>query len=98
MATLGRGTVARVDSLFARLIAQYRPDAVGIACNTASTLVMPHLRSAFPSVPFIGTVPAVKPAAELSRSHRITVLATPGTVARDYTRMIWCAALLLIAK
>lgn len=77
--------VARVDSLFARLIAQYHPDAAVIACNTASTLVMPHLRSAFPAVPFIGTVPAVKPAAELSRSHRITVLATPGTVARDYT-------------
>jgi glutamate racemase len=58
---------------------------VVIACNTASTLVLPHLRERF-AVPFVGTVPAIKPAAQLSRSRRITVLATPGTVARDYTR------------
>ncbi len=39
-----------------------------------------------PTCPFVGTVPAIKPAAEKSRSHLITVLATPGTVARDYTQ------------
>jgi glutamate racemase len=38
-----------------------------------------------PEIPVIGTVPAIKPAAQLSRSKRIAVLATPGTVARDYT-------------
>jgi glutamate racemase len=47
-------------------------------------VVLPHLRERFP-IPFVGTVPAIKPAAQLSRSKRITVLATPGTVARDYT-------------
>jgi glutamate racemase len=47
--------------------------------------VLPHLRRRFP-IPFVGTVPAIKPAAELSLSRRIAVLATPGTVARDYTR------------
>jgi glutamate racemase len=68
-----------------RLVERPAPDLVVIACNTASTLVLPPLRQRF-SIPFVGTVPAVKPAAELSRSRRIAVLATPGTVARDYTR------------
>jgi glutamate racemase len=78
--------VARVQTVIGRLIAHVAPDAVVIACNTASTLVLPHLRAAFPDMPFIGTVPAVKPAAEQSRSGLISVLATPGTVARDYTK------------
>ncbi|MEA2759598.1 MAG: glutamate racemase, partial [Methylobacteriaceae bacterium] len=39
-------------------------------------------------LPFVGTVPAIKPAAERSRSQMISVLATPGTVARDYTRTL----------
>lgn len=78
--------VARVEEVMARLIALFAPDAVVIACNTASTLVLPHLRAAYPQIPFVGTVPAVKPAAALSRSKMISVLATPGTVARDYTR------------
>ncbi|HEX2727071.1 MAG TPA: glutamate racemase [Beijerinckiaceae bacterium] len=77
--------VARVMAVMERLIAQHAPDLVVIACNTASTLVLPHLRQRFP-MPFVGTVPAIKPAAGLSRSKRVSVLATPGTVARDYTR------------
>jgi len=77
--------VARVLDVIRQLVASYGPDAVVIACNTASTLVLPHLRAAFPNLPFIGTVPAIKPAGEMSRSRLISVLATPGTVARDYT-------------
>ncbi len=68
------------------LIAEHAPDGVVIACNTASTLVLPLLRARWPKIPFVGTVPAIKPAAEGSRSRLISVLATPGTVARDYTR------------
>jgi glutamate racemase len=78
--------VARVQKVMGRLIALFAPDAIVIACNTASTLVLPHLRAAYPQIPFVGTVPAIKPAAAQSRSKRISVLATPGTVARDYTR------------
>ncbi|MDQ6703620.1 MAG: glutamate racemase [Pseudomonadota bacterium] len=78
--------VARVLAVTDRLIAFCGPDAVVIACNTASTLTLPHLRARFPEIPFIGTVPAIKPAASQSRSGLISVLATPGTVARDYTR------------
>jgi len=76
--------VNRVMAVMERLISVHSPDLVVIACNTASTLVMPHLRQRF-LIPFVGTVPAIKPAAMLTRSRRISVLATPGTVARDYT-------------
>jgi glutamate racemase len=74
-----------VLAVMERLIDRYHPDLVIIACNTASTLVLPALRARF-GMPFIGTVPAIKPAAEITRSGLISVLATPGTVARDYTR------------
>ena len=77
--------VERVIGVLSRLIDVHAPDLVVVACNTASTLVLPHLRERF-RMPFVGTVPAIKPAAQLSRSKRITVLATPGTEARDYTR------------
>ena len=75
----------RVEQVMDALIAEHQPDCVVIACNTASTLVLPRLRARF-AVPFIGTVPAVKPAAALSHTRIIAVLATPGTVARDYTQ------------
>lgn len=75
----------RIVGLMDGLIARFRPDAIVIACNTASTLVLPPLRTRHP-MPFIGTVPAIKPAAKQSQSHVIGVLATPGTMRRDYTR------------
>jgi len=77
--------VARIETVLERLIRRTAPNLVVIACNTASTLVLPHLRRRFPQLPFVGTVPAIKPAVALSRTGRIAVLATPGTVARDYT-------------
>lgn len=80
--------IARVETVMSHLIADFSPDIVVIACNTASTLVLPVLRSRWQGLPFVGTVPAIKPAAECSRSGLITVLATPGTVARDYTQAL----------
>jgi glutamate racemase len=77
--------VARVLAVMERLVARHAPDLVVVACNTASTLLLPHLRQRF-QIPFVGTVPAIKPAAGLSKSKRVSVLGTPGTVARDYTR------------
>ncbi|PVB59934.1 glutamate racemase [Labrenzia sp. 011] len=77
---------ARILALFAELIATHRPKAVVIACNTAFTLAGEALREAHPRVPFVGTVPAIKPAAERTSSGLISVLATPGTVRRAYTR------------
>ena len=80
--------IARVGSVMASLIERHAPDLAVIACNTAATLVLPPLRAAFPNLPFVGTVPAIKPAAQASRTRLVSVLATPGTVARDYTRAL----------
>jgi glutamate racemase len=79
--------IARVVPLMGELIGHHDPDLVVIACNTASTLVMSHLRNAY-SVPFVGTVPAIKPACAQSKSRRVSVLGTKGTVKREYTRAL----------
>ncbi len=77
--------VGRVSDVLDAQFRLAKPDVVVIACNTASTLVLGPLRAHWPDIPFVGTVPAIKPAAEASHSRMISVLATPGTVARDYT-------------
>lgn len=79
--------IQRIVSVMDALVARIVPDAVVIACGTASTLVLPALRARF-SVPFVGTVPAIKPACEGSQTRLISVLATPGTVKRDYTQAL----------
>jgi glutamate racemase len=71
----------------ATLIDAHRPDLVVVACNTASTIVLPALRQAF-KVPFVGTVPAIKPACAASVSRRVSVLGTQATVSREYTRAL----------
>jgi glutamate racemase len=77
----------RIVPLMADLIAAHAPDLVVIACNTAATLVLPHLRARF-AVPFVGTVPAIKPACAASRSRLVSVLGTEGTVRREYTHAL----------
>jgi glutamate racemase len=79
--------IARVTGLMGELIAAHRPDLAVIACNTASTIVLPHLREKF-SLPFVGTVPAIKPACAASITKRISVLGTEATVQREYTRAL----------
>ncbi|WP_454619917.1 glutamate racemase [Bradyrhizobium cenepequi] len=79
--------IARVVPLIGQLIRSHTPDLVVIACNTASTLVMSHLRDAY-DLPFVGTVPAIKPACASSKTKRVSVLGTKGTVKREYTRKL----------
>jgi glutamate racemase len=79
--------IARVVPLVGELIGRHAPALVVIACNTASTLVMSHLRATY-SVPFVGTVPAIKPACASSKTKRVSVLGTKGTVKREYTRRL----------
>jgi glutamate racemase len=79
--------VRRVLALMDALIGSEQPGLVVIACNTASTLVLPQLRARF-TVPFIGTVPAIKPACAVSRTKRVSVLGTQATVNREYTRAL----------
>lgn len=74
----------RVPSLLSRLAEQWRPQAVVVACNTASTIALDETRTAL-AVPVIGVVPPIKPAAALTRSGVIGLLATPATVSRTYT-------------
>jgi glutamate racemase len=79
--------IARVVPLIGELIAAHAPDLIVIACNTASTLVMSHLREQY-EVPFVGTVPAIKPACASSKTKRVSVLGTRGTVKREYTKAL----------
>ncbi len=75
--------IARVDQVLQALIDQIQPRLIVIACNTASTLALAHVRERF-AVPFVGVVPAIKPAAQQSRSKRIGILATTATIKRPY--------------
>jgi glutamate racemase len=79
--------VARVVKLMGELIKEHRPDLIVIPCNTASTIVLPDLRKTF-SVPFVGTVPAIKPACAASVTRRVSVFGTEATVVREYTRAL----------
>jgi glutamate racemase len=79
--------VARLCGIMREPVDAFAPDAIVIACNTASTIALPALRAAFMQ-PIIGTVPAIKPAALLSQSGLVSVLGTAGTVSRDYTRAL----------
>ena len=73
----------RVCALLGRLTERYRPALVVIACNTASTIALAHVRTAL-AVPVVGTVPAIKPAAALSGTRSIGVLGTVATVRQPY--------------
>ena len=79
--------ITRVVHVIGKAIADHAPDLVVIACNTASTLTLKELRARY-KVPFVGTVPAIKPACAQSRSKRVSVLGTRATVSREYTRAL----------
>jgi glutamate racemase len=74
---------ARVPALLGRLAERYDPRLIVIACNTASTIALDSVRSAL-DLPIVGTVPAIKPAAAISRSRVIGVLGTDATVVQPY--------------
>jgi glutamate racemase len=73
----------RLPALCAALVDVARPDVLVIACNTASTLSLADIRARM-AAPVVGTVPAIKPAAEQTKTGVIGILATPGTVRRAY--------------
>lgn len=74
---------ARVPALLGRLVERYHPRLITIACNTASTIALPQVRAAL-DLPVVGTVPAIKPASEISASRVIGVLGTEATVRQPY--------------
>lgn len=75
--------IERAITIVQKITEQYPLDLVVVACNTASTVVLPALRERF-HFPIVGTVPAIKPAAKMSRTKTIGLLATKGTVTRPY--------------
>jgi len=74
---------ARLPALLSVLVETTRPDIVIIACNTASTTALADIRAAL-ECPVIGVVPAIKPAAQATKTQTIAVLGTPGTIERRY--------------
>lgn len=77
----------RVVKICKTIDMRYPLDLIVIACNTASTVVLPSLRQTF-SIPIVGTVPAIKPAAIVSQTKHIGLLATKGTVKREYVNSL----------
>lgn len=71
-------------SFAAELIARYDPKVLVLACNTMTVSALSALREAFPSLPFVGTVPAMKPALLASRKRCVGVLGTERTVEDPY--------------
>lgn len=76
--------IKRTSAIVEHFVLSDHVDIVVIACNTASTIVLPTLREKL-SIPVVGVVPAIKPAALASTKKCIGLLATPATVERDYT-------------
>ncbi len=74
---------ARVPALLGRLVERFRPRLVTIACNTACTIALSHVRAAL-DVPVVGTVPAIKPASEMTKSGVIGLLGTAATIRQPY--------------
>ncbi len=70
-----------------RLVNNFQPSLAIIACNTASTIALPRARQLL-EIPVVGVVPAIKPASQSSKKRCIGLLATPGTVEREYTSQL----------
>ena len=76
--------IARVNRIIATILQSYSIDLAVIACNTASTICLPSLRTNFP-FPIVGVVPAIKPASKITKNKCIGLLATKATIQRAYT-------------
>lgn len=76
--------IERIISLVSQAITRLHPQAVIIACNTASTLALDALRAACPTMPFIGCVPPIRWAARQTETGVIGLLATSATIRRPY--------------
>jgi glutamate racemase len=83
----GPELVARLIAVIEAAAAGFAPACAVLACNTASTIAIEALRMRF-SFPFVGTVPAIKPAATLTKTGLVSVLATPATATREYTHAL----------
>ncbi|TSJ87591.1 glutamate racemase [Gilliamella apicola] len=76
--------ITRVNRIIDTILQSYSIDLAVIACNTASTICLPSLRTNF-SFPIVGVVPAIKPASKVTKNKCIGLLATKATIQRAYT-------------
>jgi len=67
-------------SLTEKLLEVVNPKLIVLACNTATISALSSLRSHFPQIPFVGTVPALKPASKISSNRKVGVLGTMRTI------------------
>jgi glutamate racemase len=74
---------SRVPALLGRLVERFQPRLAVIACNTACTIALDQVRAAL-DLPVVGTVPAIKPAAEMTKTGVIGVLGTEATIRQPY--------------
>ncbi|HSP30764.1 MAG TPA: glutamate racemase [Halomonas sp.] len=77
----------RIVAVCRAAVAACQPSVLVVACNTASTLALENLRERL-AIPVVGTVPAIKPAAAISQTRHIGLLATKATVGRLYTQRL----------
>ncbi|MDQ7734906.1 glutamate racemase [Halomonas sp. SpR1] len=77
----------RIVAVCSAAVAACKPSVLVVACNTASTLALENLRQQL-VIPVVGTVPAIKPAAAISQTRHIGLLATKATVGRPYTQRL----------
>jgi glutamate racemase len=85
----GGKTPAQIRLLASRVVKYFigkRVKMVVVACNTATCYAIEFLRKKYPSVTFVGTVPAIKPAARLSHNKSIAILSTPATAKSSYLK------------
>lgn len=71
-----------------KMISKWNPKTIVIACNTISVTALSQLRKTFPDRPFVGTVPAIRLAAKVTKNKNIGLLATNGTVNHPYTKKL----------
>lgn len=79
--------IQRIIAVIDCVAIEHKPQLIVIACNSASTIALPTLRAKF-DIPIVGVVPAIKPASKLSNSKIIGLLATQGTITRDYIEQL----------
>lgn len=79
--------IQRLLLLLSDFIKKYPVDLIVIACNSASTVALQALRENF-DIPIVGVVPAIKPACQLTKNNIIGLIATPATIAREYTSLL----------
>ena len=80
--------ISCASSSIKQIVEKWNPRAIVVACNTISVTSLPDLRAKFPSLPIVGTVPAIRLAARVTKNKRIGLLATNATVRHPYNQML----------